>query len=92
MWEQRSISSARADVNLGPSLVCSVAKDVYFDKQAAEADMKKEEAAHKHPKQSEDPSQAPGLFDISPVLCGFSVWIHCVCVCVFPLEQLTGFD
>ena len=40
---------------LGHSVVCSVAKDVYFDKQTAEADQKKEEAAHKHPKQSEGP-------------------------------------
>jgi ribulose kinase len=53
VWGKRIISSARGDVvNLGPSLVCSVAKDVYFDKQVAEADQKKEETAHKHPKQS----------------------------------------
>ena len=34
----------------------SVAKDVYFDKQAADADRKKEEASHRHPKQRNFPT------------------------------------
>ena len=29
-------------------------KDVYFDKQAADADQKKEDASRKHPKQRND--------------------------------------
>ena len=33
-------------------IIFSVSKDVYFDKQAAEADQKKEDTSHKHPKQS----------------------------------------
>ena len=40
----------------------SVAKDVYYDKQAAEADQRKEEAVSKHPKQSE-------CFDKNTVSC-----------------------
>lgn len=34
--------------------VSSVPKDVYFDKQAADADQKKEDASRKHPKQRND--------------------------------------
>lgn len=34
--------------------ISSVPKDVYFDKQAADADQKKEDASRKHPKQRND--------------------------------------
>ena len=61
--------------------VYSVAKDVYFDKQAAEADRKKEDASRKHPKQS------IVCFTLAPKCCVYMcalyiVIIYCTCTCM----------